>query len=97
MSLVLVNLAFSLKWLLRFVYVVLLVRVIASFVPPRQPGWWQSVTEVVAELTDPILRPVRRFLPLWGGMDLSPVVALLLADILGGLVGYLLVWASQHV
>ena len=94
---VLVNLAFSLKWLLRFVYVVLLVRVIGSFVPPRHPGWWAEVSGFVADLTDPILRPIRRFLPLWGGMDFSPVVALLLADILGGLVGDLLVWAAQHV
>ena len=94
---VLVNLAFSLKWLLRFVYVVLLVRVIGSFVPPRRPGWWAEVSGFVSDLTDPILRPVRRFLPLWGGMDFPPVVALLLADILGGLVGDLLVWAAQHV
>jgi YggT family protein len=94
---VLDNLALSLEWLLRFVYVVLVVRVIASFVPPRHPGWWTSLADLTRELTDPILHPVRRYLPLWGGMDFSPVVALLLADLLGSVAVQALVWVAQHV
>lgn len=28
------------------------------------------------QLTEPVLRPVRRFIPAFGGMDLSPIVVL---------------------
>lgn len=97
MSLVLVNLALSLQWVLRFLYVVLVVRIVASFVPPHRAGWWQTLSNLSAELTEPILYPIRRYLPMLGGMDFSPVVALLLSDVLGSLLVDLLVWASQHV
>ncbi|MCL2469016.1 MAG: YggT family protein [Alphaproteobacteria bacterium] len=34
----------------------------------------RAVNEVYKKLTDPILNPIRRVMPLIGGMDLSPVV-----------------------
>jgi YggT family protein len=39
----------------------------------------------LAQLVDPLLRPIRRVLPLMGGVDLSPI-ALLLALQLAGMV-----------
>jgi len=35
----------------------------------------------LAQLVDPLLRPIRRVLPLMGGVDLSPIVLLLLIQI----------------
>ncbi len=53
-----------------------------------------SVADFLNKLTDPVLRPIRSFLPYLGNIDISPVVAILLlqalqmvlADIYGRLV-----------
>ena len=33
--------------------------------------------DIVNKLTDPLLRPIRRFMPNLGGLDISPVILLL--------------------
>ena len=48
-------------------------RVILSWVPTRLP--W-GLNEFLFSVTEPILGPIRRALPLAGGMDLSPLIAL---------------------
>ena len=42
------------------------------------------------QLTEPVLRPIRRFLPSMGGLDLSPVVLLLLVFLVQRLIIYYL-------
>ncbi|MGP1394107.1 MAG: YggT family protein [Inquilinaceae bacterium] len=37
-----------------------------------------TVSDVLYRLTEPALRPIRRFVPALGGIDLSPIVLLLL-------------------
>jgi YggT family protein len=37
-----------------------------------------QVAELLYRLTEPVLRPIRRVLPNLGGIDISPVIALLL-------------------
>jgi len=49
-------------------------RVILSWVPTRLP--W-GLNEILFSVTEPILGPIRRALPLAGGMDLSPLIALI--------------------
>ncbi len=60
----LVNIA--LTWLIHF-----------GIVNPRQK-LVQVVGEVTYRLTEPVLRPIRRFVPAVGGLDLSPIVLILL-------------------
>ena len=50
------------------------VRVIQSWVPVRLP--W-GLADFVWNVTEPILSPIRRALPFMGGMDFSPLIALL--------------------
>lgn len=59
--------------------VVVLIAVVASWVqlPPTHP-----VGRVVYGLTEPLLRPIRRVLPPLGGLDFSPLVLLVLVQIL---------------
>jgi YggT family protein len=38
----------------------------------------RMVVDFLYRITEPVLRPIRRFLPNLGGIDISPVVALLL-------------------
>ncbi|MDP9252106.1 MAG: YggT family protein [Chloroflexota bacterium] len=55
------------------------VRVIMSWVPMRLPF---GMNELVWNVTEPVLSPIRRYLPIAGGMDFSPFIALLLIQIL---------------
>lgn len=41
-------------------------------------------------VTDPLLRPFRRFIPPLGGVDITPIIVILLIQ---GIRGYLLPWA----
>jgi YggT family protein len=54
------------------------VRVIMSWVPLRLPF---GLNDLVWNVTEPVLAPIRRYLPMAGGMDFSPFIALLLIQI----------------
>lgn len=41
-----------------------------------------AVADFLNRLTDPILRPIRRYLPAFGNVDISPVIAILLLEAL---------------
>lgn len=44
------------------------------------------VVDLLYRITEPVLRPIRRFLPNLGGIDISPVVALLLIIVIQHLI-----------
>ena len=50
----------------------ILVRVLLSFVSVERSN---PIVPLVIQLTDPVLRPIRRRLPALGGFDLSPMLA----------------------
>jgi YggT family protein len=55
------------------------VRVIMSWVPIRLP---LGLNDLVWNVTEPVLAPIRRYMPIAGGMDFSPLIALLLIQII---------------
>ncbi len=55
---------------------IVLVYAIMSWIQARSP-----VAAVIERLAEPLLRPVRRVIPLVGGIDLSPLVLLVLLQI----------------
>lgn len=60
-------------------YVLLLLgRAIASWLPLDRDS---APLRFLHELTEPVLAPLRRVLPTAGGLDFSPVVALLLLEV----------------
>ncbi len=59
------------------------VRVIMSWVPMRLPF---GLNELVWSVSEPVLAPIRRYLPIAGGMDFSPLIALLLIQILASII-----------
>ena len=65
-------------------------RVILSWIYPNLRNtliWW------IWRLTEPILAPIRRMLPLMGGIDLSPWVAMLLIFLARGvIIRFLYTW-----
>ncbi|MCP3671560.1 MAG: YggT family protein [Gammaproteobacteria bacterium] len=52
----------------------ILIQVIFSWV---NPGAYNPVTALISYLTEPIMRPVRKIIPPVGGLDLSPMAAMI--------------------
>jgi YggT family protein len=63
-------------WLLYLYSYVIIAAALISWVSPdpRNP-----IVQVLRQITEPVLAPVRRMLPPWktGGLDLSPIIVLL--------------------
>jgi YggT family protein len=51
----------------------------------RFPLWAYNVLHVLDRITAPLLSPIRRVIPPIAGLDLSPIVALVLLQIVEGL------------
>ena len=56
-------------------YVAILARVIVSWVAPSSEN---PIVAVIYQITEPVLAPLRRVLPSFGMIDLSPMAALLI-------------------
>ena len=50
---------------------------VAYFVKPPHPEWLVSVDRVMNQITEPVLAPIRRMLPSFGGLDFSPMVVII--------------------
>lgn len=64
---------------------VILIRVILSWFPSRG-GPIDTIRDLTGRVTEPLLGPIRRALPSMGGLDLSPVVLLLVLQVLRSLI-----------
>ena len=64
-------------------YILILARILLSWVPISP---WHPVVRILRAIVDPILRPFRRILPSLAGIDLSPVVAILVIFFLSRLI-----------
>lgn len=71
-------------WIIYGFIALLIVEAIFSWVNPHAP-----LAPFVRALNDPLLRPLRRIVPLVGGLDLSLLVALILLQIAQVLLGML--------
>ena len=64
------------------IYLTILARIILtlvlSFMANDPPPGLVSITQVLVQVTEPILAPIRRVLPNFGTLDFSPMVAILL-------------------
>lgn len=74
------ELLFTITWLYSWVVIIgaVLSWLIAFNVINTQNRFVYTLVDVIYRLTEPALRPIRRFLPDFGGIDISPVVLLLL-------------------
>jgi YggT family protein len=62
--------------------VVLLLRVVMSWFPPSSSrGPMASAQMWLYKLTEPVLAPIRRALPPMGGLDLSPMLLLIVLQV----------------
>ena len=80
-------LADVLLYLLDFVWWLVVISVVASWLVAFGVINTRNMTvyrilDILNRATDPILRPIRRLLPPMGGLDLSPLVVLLIIYVL---------------
>lgn len=68
-----------LRLFLEVITLIILIRVIVSWVSPGQTN---QLTTILYLVTEPILAPLRRVLPKFGRLDLSPMAAWLILRIL---------------
>lgn len=80
-----------LEYLLQILSFAILARVIVSWI---SPGFDNPIVRVLYEVTEPVLSPLRQFIPRLGMFDLTPVIALLLIQLLEQLVAQMAYSAS---
>ena len=85
-AILLLTLLRMIQWVLYGFMGLIIIEAVFSWVNPQAP-----LAPFVRALTDPLLRPLRRIVPLIGNIDLTPLVALLLLQIALRLVGALLI------
>ncbi len=68
-----------LLWLLRILTFALIGRALLSWFDPR--GEW-TITRLLADVTEPIMAPLRRVIPPIGMIDISFIVAIILLQVL---------------
>lgn len=71
------------QFLFNALYIAIIGRILMSFVD--QTGQMRA-TQILHEITEPILGPLRRIIPSAGFLDFSPMVALLLLNVVRNLV-----------
>ena len=67
------------RLLAMFLWFMLIARVVLSWTQPRGGG---GLTAFVYQMTEPFLAPIRRLLPATGGVDWSPLIAMLLLGVI---------------
>ena len=73
--------------LLLYVFLIgILILVVVSWIAPHAHN---PVTGLIRQLTAPIMRPIQRRLPVFSGLDLSPLVALVILNLLIMAIPYL--------
>ncbi|MEY2334849.1 YggT family protein [Acidithiobacillus ferrianus] len=71
--------------ILTLLFWAILIRAILSWV---QPDPRHPVVQLLDRVTGPILYPLQRIIPPLGGIDLSPLAAMLLIELLKGLLAH---------
>ena len=61
----------------------IIIRIVLSWIAPQT---YNPATSLLANITDPLLRPFRRYIPPVGGFDISPIFAIIFFGALGILV-----------
>lgn len=78
--LMILALARLLQWVIYGLMALIIIEAILSFVNPHAP-----LAPVIRALNSPLLQPFRRLIPAFGGIDFSPLFALLLLQVVNRL------------
>ncbi|HEY4492168.1 MAG TPA: YggT family protein [Acidobacteriota bacterium] len=89
---------FILDSLITFFLVVVFARVVLSWI--RIP--YNPIVQLIYQVTEPVLRPIRRRMPLTWGIDFSPMIILLALWVIrivvvGGISDYVAIYRDQYI
>jgi len=79
MGLMVLIIAHLIKIVINVYFFIIIIQIILSWV---NPGAYNPITQLMYQLSEPILRPARRLIPAAGGIDFSPMVVLILMKLL---------------
>ncbi|MCI0614338.1 YggT family protein [bacterium] len=89
--------AVILDWIIKFYMIVLFARVVISWI--RVP--YNQVVHMIYQMTEPVLRPIRRRMPMSLGIDFSPMIVFLVLlaiqiIVVNSLVQYINIWSYKY-
>lgn len=67
-----------------FYFLLIILRIFLTWIP--NIDWYQQPFRALREVTDMYLNIFRRFIPPVGGLDFSPIVAIIVLQIIQGLI-----------
>ena len=70
------NLYQAIQGLIQLIQYIIIARILLSWFP--NIDWWKQPFKLINDIAEPILAPFRRLIPPIGGLDLSPIVLLLI-------------------
>ena len=77
--------------LLTIYWLILIVRILASWFPPPRSGPLHTILRFVYDVTDPVLRPLRNLIPALRmgamAMDFSPIILFIVIAVLQRAIG----------
>ncbi len=81
-------------WVLNIYIFLMIIRIVMDWIPARWPVWLRPALLFIRQITEPLLSPLRRVIPLvhlGGGMafDLSPTILILVLVVVRGFIGRL--------
>ncbi|MBS3805168.1 MAG: YggT family protein [Oleiphilaceae bacterium] len=53
------------------------------------PGSQHPAIQLIAQITEPVMRPVRKVMPSLGGLDLSPIVVFLILNVISVMINHM--------
>ncbi len=78
-GLTMLTIAYLLKTILYIYLFIIIIQVIISWI---NPNVYNPITTIMYQISEPILKPIRQFIPSSGGLDFSPLVALIIINLL---------------
>lgn len=67
-----------------FYFLLIILRIFLSWIP--NINWYQQPARFIREVTDLYLDIFRRFIPPVGGLDFSPIIAIIVLQLLQGVI-----------
>lgn len=77
---------FFVSLLCQILSLAIFIRVLLSWLPVQSLGPLRPIVDLLYSITEPVLGPLRRIIPPLGMIDITPVIAIILLQIIQGLV-----------
>ena len=78
-GLIILTIAYLLRMILYIYLFIIFVQVIISWI---NPNTYNPITTIMHQISEPILKPARQIIPSAGGLDFSPLIALVIINLL---------------